>query len=170
MWRRDVPAALALVAAVLTFATVACGEDESGGGAALPPPAPGERLAGLATFVEGHPEALVGLYVDGGTPVVVFGPAVDPEQWRGRLDEAAAGTPYRTAACGRSRAELRRVEREVIAREWTERGRAVPVATFVDAQSCSVRLTAELTPAEEEAIRERFGAAVTIERGRPVRR
>jgi hypothetical protein len=126
-----------------------------------------EQLAPVARIVEGNPKAFVGLYRDHldaeGIVVVVFGPGTDQDAWRERLDTAAGELPYRTETCTRSRAELRRIQDELTRRSWSPNAASISFAVFVDPATCTVRLDSDqLTPADIQALSDRFGTAVSL--------
>ena len=154
---------------------VANGTLPSGGSERATPPSGSidqpTDLASLGTFVSAHPEAFVGLYLDGsGVAVVAFGSGVDPAAWESGLRAAAGEQAWRTIRCGATRAALDDVQRALGSFAWPS-GRP-SYAADVDPATCSVRVVSDmLSPADLAALHDRFGAAVTVDpTGHPTRR
>jgi PASTA domain len=130
----------------------------------VPGPDEEQELQPFNSMIEANPEAFVGLYLDeDGVPHAVFGPGVDPADWRERLTAAAEGLPYRTDVCSRSHAELRRLQDEIEAKSWTT-NKKVPFGVLVHPATCTVRVESDLlTAADIRALVDRYGTTVSID-------
>lgn len=135
-------------------------------GPRLPTPGPGHEqdLQPFNSLVEDHPEAFVGLYRDeAGIPHAVFGPGVDPATWQDRLTAAAEGVRYRTDTCSRDRKTLRAMLEEITTKDWSA-NKPLPFGVWVHPSTCTVRVESDLlTPADVEALVDRFGTAISID-------
>ena len=134
----------------------------------------------LSRLVTDHPDVFVGLYRDeSAVPHVVFGPGADPDEWAGRLTEAAKGIDYpaegigyRSDTCSRTEARLRAIQDEITAnQDWTENER-LAFGVWVQPETCTVRVESDLLRiAEIAALVARYGTAIsfdTTEGSRPV--
>jgi hypothetical protein len=123
-----------------------------------------QDLHSLGSLVGDNPAAFTGLYRNArGAAVVVFGPGVDRARWRDRLAAAARGHRYRTETCPHDHRALLAIQDEIATKDWTVNKR-LPFSVWADPSTCTVRVESDLlTPADVEALADRFGPAVSFD-------
>lgn len=102
--------------------------------------------------------------------VVSFAPGVDVDGWRARIAALARGERYRIQSCKYTYAELRTLQEQFTERTFLPRAAKMAFGMSVDYVTCSVALSADLTPAEITELRDRYGDRVTVATGGPPKR